>query len=132
MSLISQCCIYAVMGVNLFRDRDPLLFGSFARALFTMFQVPKTAAKSKEYTSLFLERTTQSCEYQLMICFSEDEIKDFSRALCTGSAAFVFDFGGHVTSGMGSRAQISTLDGWSIASRNMFQSDDLDPGTKTA
>eukprot|EP00961_Rhodomonas_salina_P132517 1783458-Rhodomonas_salina.1 len=34
-----QCCVYAVIGVNLFRERDALLFGSFARALFTMFQV---------------------------------------------------------------------------------------------
>jgi hypothetical protein len=30
--------IFAVMGFNLFADRDPENFGSFSRSCFTMFQ----------------------------------------------------------------------------------------------
>ena len=37
--LVLVTCIYAVLAVNLFQDRNPALFGDFKRALFTMFTV---------------------------------------------------------------------------------------------
>ena len=31
-------CIFAVIGVGLFADQDPILFGTFSQSFFTMFQ----------------------------------------------------------------------------------------------
>lgn len=58
-SVTRTCSIYAVMGVNLFKERDELLFGTFSRALFTMFQVELHAKQTRESNTiirLFLAR----------------------------------------------------------------------------
>uniref|UniRef100_A0A7S0NDF1 EF-hand domain-containing protein n=1 Tax=Hanusia phi TaxID=3032 RepID=A0A7S0NDF1_9CRYP len=63
--LVLVTCIYAVLAVNLFQERNPALFGDFKRALFTMFTISTGDSWRDATRTLFLSSNDFSASIAL-------------------------------------------------------------------